>query len=109
MSQTTGDRLTRGSSHQSVDELSALEKLEAAQRLADQCSALDEADVKSPQQPATAWRDALQLWLQWNKAHEQVTKSLFDDGNPSQKIEDAMDQLDRMRKQAVTLSEGLIQ
>ncbi len=106
MSQTTENRTNTPLSTPSVDEVAALEKLEAAQRLADQCTALD--DLGPTGDGSNAWREALQLWLQWNQAHEQITKTLFEDGKPSQKLEDVMDHLDRMRKQAVTLSEGLI-
>ena len=106
MAQTTGNRVNTGKSTRTVDEIAALQKLEAAQRLADQCTALDEAALEPD--TATACREALQLWLQWNQAHEQITQTLFENGKPSQKLEDVMDHLDRMRKQAVTLSEGLI-
>ena len=106
MSQTTGSSTQRTSSAPSVDELAALEKLEAAQLLADQCKALDEAENAS--NGNDAWREALKLWLRWNQAHVQITQTLFEDGKPSQKLEDVMDQLEGMRKQAVALSEDLI-
>ena len=108
MSQTTGDQVTPLTSQPSADEISALEKLEAAQRLAEQCSALDDAELDTNGASAKAWRDALGLWLQWNQAHEQITRALFDNGKPDQQLEDVMDHLDRMRKKAVELSEGLI-
>ena len=108
MSQTTGDQLTPRTSQPSSDEVSLLKKLEAAERLAQQCSALDEAEFESDTGPTKAFRDALTLWLRWNQAHEQITRALFDSGKPDQQLEDLMDQLDRMRKQAVELSEGLI-
>ena len=106
MSQTTGSPTQRASSAPSVDELAALEKLEAAQRLADQCKALDDAENTAC--ATDAWREALKLWLRWNQAHVQITQTLFEDGKPSQKLEDIMDQLESMRKQAVALSEDLI-
>ena len=106
MSQTTGSSTQRTPSTSSVDELAALEKLEAAQLLADQCKALDEADEASD--ATDAWREALKLWLRWNQAHVQITQTLFDDGKPSQRLEDVMDQLESMRKQAVAISEDLI-
>ena len=106
MSQTTGPSTQRTPSAPSVDELAALEKLEAAQLLADQCKALDE--VEDTSNATDAWRDALKLWLRWNQAHVQITQTLFEDGKPSQKLEDVMDQLEGMRKQAVALSEDLI-
>ncbi len=106
MSQTTGSSTQRIPSAPSVDELAALEKLEAAQLLADQCKALDEAENSSSANDA--WREALKLWLRWNQAHVQITQTLFEDGKPSQKLEDVMDQLEGMRKQAVALSEDLI-
>ena len=108
MSQTTGDHVTPRTSQPSSDEVSVLKKLEAAERLAQQCSALDEAEYESVSDHTKAFRDALTLWLQWNQAHEQITRALFDSGKPDQQLEDLMDQLDRMRKQAVKLSEGLI-
>ena len=106
MSQTTGSSTQRTPSTSSVDELAALEKLEAAQLLADQCKALDEADEASD--ATDAWREALKLWLRWNQAHVQITQTLFEDGKPSQRLEDVMDQLESMRKQAVAISEDLI-
>ena len=106
MSQTTGNRTPTTTSTPSVDELAALEKLEAAQQLADQCKALDESEHIAD--AAGAWREALRLWLRWNQAHDQITRALFENGKPSQKLEDVMDQLDSMRKQAVALSEDLI-
>ena len=106
MSQTTGSSTQRTPSAPSADELAALEKLEAAQLLADQCKALDEAENAS--HANDAWREALRLWLRWNQAHAQITQTLFEDGKPSQKLEDVMDQLEGMRKQAVALSEDLI-
>ena len=106
MSQTTGSPTQRTPSAPSVDELAALEKLEAAQRLADQCKALDDAENTAC--ATDAWREALKLWLRWNQAHVQITQTLFEDGKPSQKLEDIMDQLEGMRKQAVALSEDLI-
>ena len=106
MSQTTGNRTPTSPANTSVDELAALEKLEAAQQLADQCRALDEAEHVVD--ASNAWREALQLWLRWNQAHDQITRALFEGGKPSQRLEDVMDQLDSMRKQAVALSEDLI-
>ena len=108
MSQTTGNHVTHRTSQPSSDEVSVLKKLEAAELLAQQCSALDEVEYESAAGPAKAFRDALTLWLQWNQAHEQITRTLFDSGKPDQQLEDLMDQLDRMRKKAVSLSEGLI-
>ena len=106
MSQTTGSPTQRTPSAPSVDELAALEKLEVAQRLADQCKALEDAENTAC--ATDAWREALKLWLRWNQAHVQITQTLFEDGKPSQKLEDVMDQLESMRKQAVSLSEDLI-
>ena len=106
MSQTTGSPTQRTPSAPSVDELAALEKLEAAQRLADQCKALDDAENTAC--ATDAWGEALKLWLRWDQAHVQITQTLFEDGKPSQKLEDIMDQLESMRKQAVALSEDLI-
>lgn len=106
MSQTTGNRTPTSLPTPSVDELAALEKLEAAQQLAEQCKALDDAEYSAA--AGSAYREALRLWLRWNQAHDQITRTLFEDGKPTQKLEDVMDQLDSMRKQAVALSEGLI-
>ena len=57
MSQTTGKRTNTAQSTPSVDELAALEKLEAAQLLAEQCKALDEIGPESDK--TIAWREAL--------------------------------------------------
>ena len=55
------------------------------------------------------WRTALSMWLQWNEAHQKVTCRMFQQGQDQQQIEDLMDQLDRLRKEAVARSERLIE
>jgi hypothetical protein len=106
MSQTANESAWSSRSTPTTDELSALKKLEAAERLANQCCELDQVDSDADQ--PLAWRETLELWLKWNKAHQQVTSKLFQDANRNQNVEDMMDQLDRMRRQAVAMSEQLI-
>jgi hypothetical protein len=54
------------------------------------------------------WLKALRLWLEWNHAFEKATSRMFAGGDDHQRIEDMMDQVDRLRHEAVQLSEELI-
>ena len=53
-------------------------------------------------------REALSLWLRWNSAHERVTSVMFQAELDQRKLEEAMDELDLLRQQAVRLSEELL-
>ena len=108
MSQTAGKNLSAPRMKPTVDGLAALKKLEEAERLASECSRLDQLDDAGQPNDAMALRETLKLWLTWNKAHQAVTSQLFKDGKPGQQAEDMMDELDRMRLQAVESSERLI-
>jgi hypothetical protein len=55
-----------------------------------------------------AWREALTLWLDWNSAYEQVTQRLFALGQNQHAIEEVMDQMDQLRRRAVSLSRQLV-
>ena len=54
------------------------------------------------------FREALTLWLRWNEAYEQATLHLFSAGPSPEKIEDFMDSLDQLRRQAISLSHNLL-
>jgi hypothetical protein len=68
------------------------------------------ADVQPPPsiEAENAWQQALQLWLNWNEAYEQEMACLFKSGQPMQRVEYSMDQLDDARQEAVRLSETII-
>ena len=53
-------------------------------------------------------REALTLWLRWNEAYEQATSRLFAAGQSAEKIEDFMDSLDQLRREAISLSHSLL-
>lgn len=55
-----------------------------------------------------AWREVVQLWLQWNTAYEQITERLYQHGRDPRRIEDLMDQMDQVRRQAVRQSRELV-
>ncbi|NIP84593.1 MAG: hypothetical protein GTO03_03170 [Planctomycetales bacterium] len=55
-----------------------------------------------------AWRQALQLWLEWNAAQKSLTARMFQVEQNSAKVEDLMDQVEQLRLEAVRLSEQLI-
>src|SRR3990172_5559464 len=46
------------------------------------------------------FREALVLWLRWNEAYEKATTHLFAAGQSAEKLEDFMDSMDQLRRQA---------
>ena len=96
------------------DELAALQKLEEAERLASECSRLDEQidsagqSNDASQTNEVAMRETLNLWMTWNRAHQAVTGQLFKNGEQNQKVEDLMDHLDALRQECVERSERLL-
>jgi hypothetical protein len=54
------------------------------------------------------FREALTLWLRWNEAYEQATRHLFSAGTSPEKVEDFMDSMDQLRRQAISLSHCLL-
>lgn len=53
-------------------------------------------------------REALVLWLRWNTAYEQATERLFEAGQSPEKLEDLMDWLEQMRREAIKASRDLL-
>lgn len=53
-------------------------------------------------------REALSVWLRWNAAFEQSTQRMFEAGESPMKIEDYMDWLDQLRREAIELSRRAI-
>ena len=53
-------------------------------------------------------REALTLWLRWNEAYEQATSHLFAAGQSAEKIEEFMDSMDQLRREAISLSHSLL-
>ncbi len=90
------------------DELAALKKLEEAERLASECSHLDDQIDDASQPNEVAMRETLNLWMTWNNAHQAVTSQLFKNGNQNQQVEDLMDHLDALRQECVERSERLL-
>jgi hypothetical protein len=54
------------------------------------------------------WREALVLWLRWNEAYEHVTARMFESGPDASQLESLMDQMDELRRQAISLSHDLL-
>ena len=54
------------------------------------------------------FREAITLWLRWNEAYEQATMHLFSAGSSAEKVEDFMDSMDQLRRQAICLSHDLL-
>ena len=90
------------------DEVAALKKLEEAERLASECSRLDDQIVDASQPNEVAMRETLNLWMTWNKAHQAVTSQLFKNSKQNQTVEDLMDNLDALRQECVERSERLL-
>jgi hypothetical protein len=53
-------------------------------------------------------REVLVKWLRWNEAYEQATNQLFLAGASPAQVEDFMDSMDQLRREAVALSHALL-
>lgn len=54
------------------------------------------------------FREALVLWLRWNEAFEKATTHLFAAGQSAEKLEDFMDSMDQLRREAISVSHDLL-
>jgi hypothetical protein len=73
-------------------------------------------DVQAPPRPSDSrtvadpgtWKEALELWLRWNECYEHVSAEAFAAGGDQRCLEDLMDEMDRVRQQALDLSRRLL-
>jgi hypothetical protein len=54
------------------------------------------------------FREALSLWLRWNEAYEQATQIMCRPGQSQQQLEEFMDRMDSLRREAIDLSQELL-
>ncbi len=54
------------------------------------------------------WVRAVELWLRWNDCYEQTTSLAFAAGNDPRRLEDLMDAMDQLRREAIDLSKSLL-
>lgn len=54
------------------------------------------------------WREALVLWLRWNQAYEHVTEQMFQAAQDPARLQQLMDQMDDLRREAVAQSQQLL-
>jgi hypothetical protein len=54
------------------------------------------------------WREALLMWLRWNQAYEHVTERMFQPGCNSAQLQEMMDQMDDLRREAIAQSRELL-
>lgn len=53
-------------------------------------------------------KQALTLWLRWNAAYEQTTARMFQPGANIDSLQQVMDEMDELRRQAIALSRDLL-
>ena len=53
-------------------------------------------------------REVLQMWLRWNDASRHVTERMFKERENPEKLQALLDDLDRLRREAVTASQQLL-
>ena len=53
-------------------------------------------------------QEVLRLWLSWNAAYEKASEKCFGDPENPLAMEEFMDQMDRVRCQAIALSQELL-
>lgn len=54
------------------------------------------------------WREALVLWLRWNQAYEHVTEQMFQAGQDPARLQEMMDRMDDLRREAIAQSQQLL-
>ena len=76
----------------------------------DQSTETRDAPVARQPEPSGSdvYREALSLWLEWNRAYEHVTARMFDARHDPAALQELMDQADELRRQAVARSELLL-
>lgn len=55
------------------------------------------------------WQKAIQLWLRWSEAYDQVTSKMFDARQDQEQLESLLDSLDQLRQQALAASRKLLE
>lgn len=55
------------------------------------------------------YREAIRLWLRWNEAYETTTGRMFEKRSDPQALQDEMDLMDQLRRQAITISQELLE
>jgi hypothetical protein len=61
-----------------------------------------------PSCSVNSYREALSMWLAWNRAYEQLTARMFDSRHDPAALQELMDQADELRRRAIERSEGLL-
>lgn len=88
------------------DRMSAFDSILAFSQAGEaQTSALDH---QASLERAARVRQALTLWLRWNAAYEQTTSRMFQPGANLDALQQIMDDVDTLRRQAVEMSRDLL-
>jgi hypothetical protein len=53
-------------------------------------------------------REVLQLWLRWNEESQQLTARMFAERDNSDKLQQMLDDVDRLRMEAVAASQEIL-
>ncbi|HVX13071.1 MAG TPA: hypothetical protein VHC22_17945 [Pirellulales bacterium] len=53
-------------------------------------------------------KEVVQMWLRWNDASQQMTERLFEHREDPQRLQEMLDDLDRLRLEAVSASRQLL-
>ena len=67
------------------------------------------ASQAGPTDAQERYRTALRVWLQWNELHERLCAQLYRAGRDPHSLEEKLDTVDRLRQQAVRLTQELLQ
>lgn len=71
-------------------------------------SASHAVPVQSPSDRELRLCEALVMWLRWNDAHERITQRLYAEQSDPVRSEELLDQLDHLRRDAIRLSQELL-
>lgn len=53
-------------------------------------------------------KEVLQMWLRWNEASQQATELMYREREHPEKVRELLDDLDRLRQEAVSASRQLL-
>lgn len=54
-------------------------------------------------------RQVLQMWLRWHEASQKITERMFAERDNAQKLQEMLDDLDRLRQEAVAASQQILE
>ena len=71
-------------------------------------AAIESCNAETDNNSTPRTSEALMLWLSWNSTFEKALAKMYRQGHDQRKVESLLDEMDLLRRQAVSLSEEII-